>query len=90
MIPLPILTFWFFKFCKGRFESQFRRFPLEVRHNMLRLNYSNSLYGCTKVSRVVRNYAKPLKRVQNVTLVVLQPSEPTKLPLFGPSEITKG
>ncbi|XP_071738262.1 CSC1-like protein At4g02900 [Rutidosis leptorrhynchoides] len=29
MIPLPILTFWFFRFCKGRFESQFRRFPLE-------------------------------------------------------------
>lgn len=29
LIPLPILTFWFFRFCKGRFESQFRRFPLE-------------------------------------------------------------
>ncbi|KAJ0449907.1 putative calcium-dependent channel, 7TM region phosphate [Helianthus annuus] len=29
LVPLPILTFWFFRFCKGRFESQFRRFPLE-------------------------------------------------------------
>ncbi|GKE11652.1 hypothetical protein Tco_1415203 [Tanacetum coccineum] len=29
LIPLPILTFWFFRFCKGRFECQFRRFPLE-------------------------------------------------------------
>ncbi|PWA43777.1 calcium-dependent channel, 7TM region, putative phosphate [Artemisia annua] len=32
LIPLPILTYWFFRFCKGRFESQFRRFPLEVRY----------------------------------------------------------
>ncbi|XP_076957749.1 hyperosmolality-gated Ca2+ permeable channel 1.7-like [Bidens hawaiensis] len=29
LIPLPILTFWFFRFCKGRFEAQFKRFPLE-------------------------------------------------------------
>ncbi|KAK9070105.1 hypothetical protein SSX86_010504 [Deinandra increscens subsp. villosa] len=29
LIPLPILTFWFFRFSKGRFESQFKRFPLE-------------------------------------------------------------
>ncbi|KAJ9543360.1 hypothetical protein OSB04_023067 [Centaurea solstitialis] len=28
LIPLPILTFWFFRVCKGRFESAFRRFPL--------------------------------------------------------------
>nr|KAJ0184597.1 hypothetical protein LSAT_V11C900457380 [Lactuca sativa] len=29
LIPLPILTFWFFRVCKGRFESQFKKFPLE-------------------------------------------------------------
>lgn len=30
LIPLPVLTFWFHKYCKGRFESAFVMFPLEV------------------------------------------------------------
>lgn len=29
LIVLPILTIWFFRVCKGRFESAFTRFPLE-------------------------------------------------------------
>ncbi|KAD3068638.1 hypothetical protein E3N88_36518 [Mikania micrantha] len=29
LIVLPILTFWFHKFCKNRFESAFRKFPLQ-------------------------------------------------------------
>ncbi|XP_044486613.1 CSC1-like protein At4g02900 isoform X3 [Mangifera indica] len=29
LIPLPVLTFWFHKYCKGRFESAFVMFPLE-------------------------------------------------------------
>lgn len=30
LIVLPILTIWFHVFCKGRFESAFLKFPLEV------------------------------------------------------------
>ncbi|GKV27836.1 hypothetical protein SLEP1_g36960 [Rubroshorea leprosula] len=29
LIPLPILTIWFHKYCKGRFESAFVKFPLQ-------------------------------------------------------------
>ncbi|XP_031262131.1 CSC1-like protein At4g02900 [Pistacia vera] len=29
LIPLPILTFWFHRYCKGRFESAFLMFPLQ-------------------------------------------------------------
>ncbi|KAL8192047.1 hypothetical protein R6Q57_028168 [Mikania cordata] len=29
LIVLPVLTFWFHKFCKNRFESAFRKFPLQ-------------------------------------------------------------
>lgn len=30
LVALPILTIWVHKFCKGRFESAFVRFPLQV------------------------------------------------------------
>lgn len=30
LIALPILTIWFHKFCNGRFESAFVKFPLQV------------------------------------------------------------
>ncbi|KAG8389378.1 hypothetical protein BUALT_Bualt02G0223000 [Buddleja alternifolia] len=29
LIILPILTIWFHRFCKGRFESAFKKFPLQ-------------------------------------------------------------
>ncbi|MBA0795499.1 hypothetical protein Gohar_006358 [Gossypium harknessii] len=29
LLPLPVLTIWFFMYCKGRFESVFVRFPLQ-------------------------------------------------------------
>ncbi|CAI0579023.1 unnamed protein product [Linum tenue] len=29
LIPLPVLTIWFHKLCKGRFESAFVKFPLQ-------------------------------------------------------------
>ncbi|PPR89081.1 hypothetical protein GOBAR_AA31597 [Gossypium barbadense] len=29
LLPLPVLTIWFFMYCKGRFESAFVRFPLQ-------------------------------------------------------------
>ncbi|OMP04995.1 hypothetical protein COLO4_09139 [Corchorus olitorius] len=29
LLPLPVLTFWFHRYCKGRFESAFVRFPLQ-------------------------------------------------------------
>ncbi|MED6181150.1 hypothetical protein PIB30_016906 [Stylosanthes scabra] len=29
LIAQPILTFWFYRYCKGRFESAFVKFPLE-------------------------------------------------------------
>lgn len=32
LIVLPVLTFWFHRFCKGRFESAFVKFPLQVSH----------------------------------------------------------
>lgn len=31
LIVLPVLTIWFHRFCKGRFESAFVKFPLQVR-----------------------------------------------------------
>lgn len=31
LLPLPILTIWFHAYCKGRFQSAFVRFPLQVR-----------------------------------------------------------
>lgn len=33
LIAQPILTIWFHKFCKGRFESAFVKFPLQVSAN---------------------------------------------------------
>lgn len=30
LIVLPILTIWFHRFCKDRFESAFIKFPLQV------------------------------------------------------------
>lgn len=30
LIALPVLTIWFYKFCKGRYESAFRKYPLQV------------------------------------------------------------
>lgn len=30
IIVLPILTLWFYRFCKGRYESAFVKFPLQV------------------------------------------------------------
>jgi hypothetical protein len=30
LIVLPILTIWFYRYCKGRFESAFVKFPLQV------------------------------------------------------------
>lgn len=30
LITLPILTIWFHRFCKGRFEPAFVRYPLQV------------------------------------------------------------
>ncbi|PWA88903.1 ERD (early-responsive to dehydration stress) family protein [Artemisia annua] len=29
LLVLPVLTVWFYKFCKNRFESAFRKFPLQ-------------------------------------------------------------
>lgn len=29
LLALPVLTYWFHKFCKGRFESAFVKFPLQ-------------------------------------------------------------
>ncbi|XVF80503.1 hypothetical protein PTKIN_Ptkin15bG0079000 [Pterospermum kingtungense] len=29
LLPLPILTIWFHRYCKGRFESAFVKFPLQ-------------------------------------------------------------
>lgn len=29
LLVLPVLTFWFHRFCKNRFESAFRKFPLQ-------------------------------------------------------------
>ncbi|XWS76446.1 hypothetical protein CRYUN_Cryun01aG0176800 [Craigia yunnanensis] len=29
LLPLPILTIWFHRYCKGRFESAFAKFPLQ-------------------------------------------------------------
>lgn len=29
LLLLPVLTFWFHKYCKSRFESAFRKYPLE-------------------------------------------------------------
>ncbi|PIA58791.1 hypothetical protein AQUCO_00500611v1 [Aquilegia coerulea] len=31
LVALPILTIWFHKYCKSRFEPAFRKYPLEVR-----------------------------------------------------------
>jgi len=31
LIVLPILTIWFHRYCKGRFESAFVKYPLQVR-----------------------------------------------------------
>lgn len=31
LVALPVLTIWFHVFCKGRFESAFVKFPLQVR-----------------------------------------------------------
>lgn len=30
LISLPIITIWFHRFCKGRYESAFKRYPLQV------------------------------------------------------------
>lgn len=30
LLVLPVLTIWFHKVCKGRFESAFKKFPLQV------------------------------------------------------------
>lgn len=30
LLALPILTIWFHKYCQGRFESAFVKFPLQV------------------------------------------------------------
>eukprot|EP00253_Pinus_taeda_P015955 PITA_15955 len=30
LLALPVLTIWFHRFCKSRFEPAFRRYPLEV------------------------------------------------------------
>lgn len=30
LLPQPILTIWFYRYCAGRFESAFSRFPLQV------------------------------------------------------------
>lgn len=30
LIAQPILTIWFYRFCKGRFESAFMKLPLQV------------------------------------------------------------
>ncbi|CAA3015634.1 calcium permeable stress-gated cation channel 1-like [Olea europaea subsp. europaea] len=33
LIALPILTIWFYRFCKGRYEPAFIRYPLQVAMN---------------------------------------------------------
>lgn len=30
LIALPVLTIWFYRFCKGRYESAFVKYPLQV------------------------------------------------------------
>jgi hypothetical protein len=30
LVALPVLTIWFHKFCKGRYEPAFIRYPLQV------------------------------------------------------------
>jgi hypothetical protein len=32
LLVLPVLTFWFYKYCKNRFEPAFVRNPLQVCH----------------------------------------------------------
>jgi hypothetical protein len=42
LIFLPLLTIWFHKYCKSRFEPAFRKYPLEVSQfcsNILSLCY---------------------------------------------------
>lgn len=41
LIVLPVLTIWFFRFCKGRYESAFVKYPLQV-------NYESALYFIMK------------------------------------------
>lgn len=38
LIFLPLLTIWFHKYCKSRFEPAFRKYPLEVSQSSLRDN----------------------------------------------------
>lgn len=37
LIFLPLLTIWFHKNCKSRFEPAFRKYPLEVRASLITL-----------------------------------------------------
>ncbi|CAM8984889.1 unnamed protein product [Rhodiola kirilowii] len=34
LVMLPVLTIWFHKYCKHRFEPAFRKYPLEVRSTL--------------------------------------------------------
>jgi len=41
LLPQPILTFWFYRYCAGRFESAFSKFPLQVMSQKLLLQKKN-------------------------------------------------
>lgn len=46
LIVLPILTIWFHRYCKGRFEPAFVKFPLQVcQLVLLVVNYSKCMHG---------------------------------------------
>ena len=41
LIALPILTIWFHRFCKGRFEPAFKTYPLQVGQKSILIKCSN-------------------------------------------------
>lgn len=43
LIALPVLTVWFHIFCKGRFESAFVKFPLQVCSTVMFIEIYHSL-----------------------------------------------
>jgi hypothetical protein len=48
LIFLPLLTIWFHKYCKSRFEPAFRKYPLEV--SQFRSNILSFLSLCYEIA----------------------------------------
>ena len=44
IIALPVLTLWFYKFCKGRYESAFVKYPLQVIYIFHKLNFHRATF----------------------------------------------